>query len=95
MAFRNTGISLALASWELPTICESLLYGMTNVISSKENGTLRTPPVVLKVILMPLATPRFSDGTDPITEVILGGPNNELPNPNNTRLIKTAPYVDC
>ena len=94
MALRNMGISLALLSWVLPTICESLAYGMTNVISNNENGTLRTPPVVLNVIRIPLATPRFSAGTEPITELILGGPNIALPRPNKTRLIKTALYED-
>ena len=27
-------------------------------------------------------------------ELILGGPNSDLPNPNSNRLNKTAPYVD-
>ncbi len=45
MAFRNMGNSLELISCELLTIWESLSYGITSVISSKENGTLRTLPV--------------------------------------------------
>lgn len=67
---------------------------MTSVISNKENGTLITPPVITRVILIPLATPRFSDGTEPIIELMLGGPNSAAPKPNKTRLIKTALYED-
>ena len=63
-------------------------------MSSKENGTLRTLPVWLRVILIPLATPRFSAGTEPITELVLGEANSALPKPNNSRLINTAPYED-
>jgi len=82
MAFRNIGTSLELISWELLTIRESLSYGITNVISSKENGTLRTFPVAVRVILIPLATPRFSAGTEPIIELELGETNSAIPKPN-------------
>ena len=94
MAFMNIGSSLELTSCELPTILESLAYGITNVISSKENGTLSTLAVWLMVILIPFAIPRFSAGTEPITELTLGGANSAVPKPNNTRLINTAPYED-
>jgi hypothetical protein len=70
------------------------LYGITNVINNNENGTLSTPPVELRVILIPFATPRFSGGTEPITELILGGPYNAIPIPNKSRLINTAPYEE-
>ena len=70
MAFRNSGPSLELISCELFTIWESLVYGITSVISSKENGMLRTPAVWLMVLTIPLATPRFSGGTEPITELV-------------------------
>ena len=43
---------------------------------------------------MPLATPRFSAGTEPITELVLGETNSALPKPNSTRLINTAPYEE-
>ena len=43
---------------------------------------------------MPLATPRFSAGTEPITELVLGEMNRALPKPNSSRLINTAPYED-
>src|SRR5271157_5293260 len=94
MAFRNIGISLELISWELLTIWESLSYGITSVMSSKENGTLRTPPVWLRVILIPFATPRFSAGTEPITELMLGEANKAIPQPNSKRLTNIAPYED-
>src|SRR5271157_2475401 len=94
MAFRNIGSSLELISWELLTIWESLLYGITNVMSSKENGTLITFPVWTSVALIPLATPRFSAGTEPIIELTLGEANKALPKPNSSRLINTAPYED-
>ena len=61
MAFRNIGTSLELISWELLTIGESLVHGITNVMSSKENGTLSTPAVWLTVVLIPLVTPRLDD----------------------------------
>jgi hypothetical protein len=82
---------LALVSCELLAIWESLSYGITSVISSKENGTLSTFAVWLSVILMPLATPRFSGGTAPITELTLGEANKAVPNPNKNKLINTAP----
>jgi hypothetical protein len=85
---------LALLSCELPIICESLLYGITSVISNKENGTLSTPPVEFRVILIPLATPRFSAGTEPITELTLGEENSAIPRPNSSRLTNTAVYED-
>ena len=94
MAFMNIGISLELTSCELPTILESRSYGITSVISNKENGTLRTPAVWLMVILIPFAIPRFSAGTEPIIELTLGEANNAIPKPNNSRLINTAPYED-
>jgi len=94
MACRKTGISLALLSCVLLTITESLLYGITSVISNKEKGTLSTPPVIFNVILMPLATPRLSAGTDPMIELVFGGINNALPKPNSIRLINTALYDD-
>ena len=74
----------------LLTIKESLSYGITRVISSKEKGTLSTPPVILSVILMPLATPRFSAGTEPIIELVLGDMNSARPKPNKIRLNNTA-----
>ena len=67
---------------------------MTNVINNKENGTLITPAVWLMVILIPLAIPRFSAGTEPITELMLGEANSAIPQPNSSRLINTAPYED-
>ena len=63
-------------------------------MSSRDNGTLRTLPVILRVILTPLATPRFSAGTELITELVLGEANSDLPKPNNIRLINTALYED-
>jgi hypothetical protein len=63
-------------------------------MSSRENGTLRTLAVEFRVNLIPFATPRFSPGTEPITALTLGEANNEVPKPNNTRLINTAPYED-
>jgi len=59
------GPSLVLRSWELPTIWESFVYGITKVISSKEKGTLKTLPVWLSVIRIPFAMPRFSAETEP------------------------------
>ena len=88
MAFKNIGISLEFTSWELLTIWESLSYGITNVMSNRENGTLRTFAVWLRVILIPFATPRFSAGTEPITELTLGGANSAVPKPNSNKLIK-------
>jgi hypothetical protein len=94
MAFKNKGKSPELLSCELLTIRESLSYGITSVISSKEKGTLRTFPVWSRVILIPFATPRFSAGTEPMIELVLGGINKALPAPNSSRLINTAPYED-
>jgi hypothetical protein len=73
------------------TIWDSFAYGITNDISSKENGTLNTPPVELRAILIPFATPRFSGGTEPITELMFGGPYRAIPTPSKSRLINTAP----
>jgi len=94
IALRNIGTWLDPTSWELLTICESLLYGITNVINSNENGTLRTPEVWLIVFLIPLAIPRFSSGTEPITELVFGEANNAIPMPNKNRLTSTAKYED-
>jgi hypothetical protein len=46
------------------------------------------------VILIPFATPRFSVGTEPITELTFGGENKAIPNPNRSRLTNTAPYEE-
>lgn len=67
---------------------------MTSDISSKEKGMLSTIPVWLSVILIPLATPRFSAGTELMTELEFGDANSDLPRPNSTRLINTEPYED-
>ena len=67
---------------------------MTNVINSKENGTLKTLAVELRVILIPLAIPRFSAGTEPITELVLGEAKSATPTPSRSRLINTALYED-
>ena len=67
---------------------------MTNVINNKENGTLITPAVWLMVILIPLAIPRFSAGTEPMIELMLGEANSAIPQPNSSRLINTALYED-
>jgi hypothetical protein len=45
-------------------------------------------------MLIPFATPRFSAGTEPITELMLGEANRARPNPNKNRLINTAVYGD-
>jgi hypothetical protein len=66
------------------------LYGITNVISSSEKGTLRTPAVWLMVFLIPLATPRFSAGTEPMIALVLAGANNAKPKPNKTKLVNTV-----
>ena len=90
MAFRNNGPSLELVSCELLTIWESLVYGITSVMSNKENGILSTPAVWLMVFLIPLAIPRFSAGTDPITELEFAGANSASPKPNSRRLINNV-----
>ncbi len=61
---------------------------------SRDNGILRTFPVWLRVILIPLATPRLSAGTEPITELEFGEANSALPKPNKTRLINISVYED-
>ena len=43
---------------------------------------------------MPFATPRFSTGTEPIIELVLGEINSALPKPKSTRLINTALYEE-
>ena len=48
-----------------------------------------TLPVWLMVILMPLATPRFSGGTEPMIELVLGEANIAIPKPNRIKLIST------
>ena len=58
-ALKNIGTSLELISWELLTIWEILLYGIINVISNRENGTLMTPAVWLTVMLIPFAMARI------------------------------------
>ena len=44
--------------------------------------------------MIPLATPRFSGGTEPIIELVLAGANNANPKPNNKRLTNTVLYED-
>ena len=90
MAAMNCGSSVGLISWVLPTICESRAYGITSVIKSKENGTLSTLPVWLRVILMPLAIPLLSGGTEPMMELTLGEANSDIPMPNNIKLTSMA-----
>ena len=43
---------------------------------------------------MPLATPRFSAGTELIIELAFGEANSDLPIPNRIRLTNTSPYDD-
>ena len=88
------GTSLEPTSCELLTITESLSYGITSDISSKDNGTLKTLAVWFNVSLIPFATPRFSGGTEPMIELTFGAANNAVPKPINNKLIKTAPYED-
>ena len=91
IALRNMSLSAKLISCLLPTIWDNLSYGITSVISSNENGTLMTFPVWLIVILIPLAIPRFSAETDPITALEFGEKNKAMPKPKRTKLINTAP----
>ena len=90
MAAMNCGSSVELISWVLPTICESLAYGITSVINSREKGTLSTLPVWLRVMLMPLAIPLRSGGTEPMMELTLGEANSDIPMPNKTKLTNIA-----
>ena len=94
MAAMNCGSSVELISWVLPTIWESLAYGITSVINNKENGTLSTLPVWLRVMLMPLAMPLLSGGTEPMMELTLGEANSDIPMPNNIRLTSMALYEE-
>ena len=82
---------MVLISWDPLTIWEILLYGITSVISNKENGMLRTPAVWVMVLTIPLDTPRFSGGTEPIIELVMAGANNASPIPNSSKLTKTVP----
>jgi hypothetical protein len=58
---------------------------------SNDKGTLRTFPVWTRVILTPLAMPRFWAGTELIMELELGDVNNALPKPKSIRLTSTEP----
>jgi len=45
-------------------------------------------------MLIPFATPRFSGGTELITDLLTGEENNAMPKPKSNRLIKTPVYED-
>ena len=45
-------------------------------------------------MLIPFAMPRFSAGTEPIMELVMGETNNAIPKPKSSRLINTTLYED-
>jgi len=64
------------------------------VISSKENGMLRTPAVLPRVDTIHWLLHVFSAGTEPIMELTLAGANKASPIPNKIKLTNTVLYED-